>query len=139
MHGVLLAPRFRFGQDGEHSGEQAVRCDPPVYAGLGGKMSSLQVANAAFIFVYHMLSRRRKRRERRWWQTEFYRKKSVYSGTSLLADLKFQEVSGQYKNFTRMTAADFELLINLVGPKIVKMDTRFRAAVPVQDRLAVTM
>ena len=63
----------------------------------------------------------------------------MYSGTSLLADLKFQEVSGQYKNFTRMTAADFELLINLVGPKIVKMDTRFRAAVPVQERLAVTL
>ena len=102
-------------------------------------MSSLQVASAAFIFVHHMLSRRRKRRERRWWQTELYRKRSVYSGTSLLADLKFQEVSGQYKNFTRMTAADFELLINLVGPKIVKMDTRFRAAVPVQERLAVTL
>jgi hypothetical protein len=63
----------------------------------------------------------------------------VYSGTRLLADLKFQEVSGQYKNFTPMTAADFELLINLVGPKIVKMDTRFRAAVPVQERLAVTL
>jgi hypothetical protein len=38
-----------------------------------------------------------------------------------------------------MTAADFELLINLVGPKIVKMDTRFRAAVPVQKGLAVTL
>ena len=101
-------------------------------------MSSLQVASAAFIFVHHMLSRRRKRRERRWWQTELYRERSVYSGTSLLADLKFQEVSGQYKHFTRMTAADFELLINLVGPKIVKMDTRFRAAVPVQERQAVT-
>ena len=86
-HGVLLAPRFRFGQDGE----QALRCDPPAFAGLGGKMS-LQVANAAFIFVHHMLSRRRKRRERRWWQTEFYRKRSVYSGTSLLADLNFKKL-----------------------------------------------
>jgi len=24
--------RFRFGQEGEHSGEQAVYCDPPVFA-----------------------------------------------------------------------------------------------------------
>ena len=38
-----------------------------------------------------------------------------------------------------MTAADFELLINLVGLKIVKMDTRFQAAVPFQGRLAVTL
>ena len=37
-----------------------------------------------------------------------------------------------------MAPADFELLINLVGPKIVKMDTRFRASIPIQERLAVT-
>ena len=29
--------------------------------------------------------------------------------------------------------------LSLVGLKIVKMDTRFRAAVPVQERLAVTL
>jgi hypothetical protein len=43
----------------------------------------------------------------------------LYSGTSLLADWKFQEFSGQYKKFTQMAPADFELLINLVSPKIV--------------------
>ena len=46
-----------------------------------------------------------------------YRKRSVYSGTSLLADLKFQKVSGEYENFARMAPADSELLINLVGPE----------------------
>jgi len=67
-----------------HSGEQAVGFDPPLFAAPGGK-KSLQVASQAFIFVYlhHILCRRR----------------SVYSGTHLLADLKFQEVGGQYKNF----------------------------------------
>jgi len=34
-----------------------------------------------------------------------------------------------------MAPADFELLINLVRPKIVKMDNRFLAAVQVQERL----
>jgi hypothetical protein len=92
-------------------------------------MSSLHVASAAFMFVHHVLAGRRKRRERRWWQTELCRKRSVYSGTRLLTDL----------NFTRMAPADFELLINLVSPKIVKMGTRFRVSVPIQERLAVTL
>nr|CAH7752956.1 unnamed protein product [Callosobruchus chinensis] len=40
--------------------------------------------------------------------------------------------SSHLKNFTRMTAEDFERLIILVGPKISKMDTKFRKAIPVQ-------
>jgi len=66
-----------------HYGEQAVGFDPPLFAAPGGK-KSLQVASLAFIlYLHHILCRKR----------------SVYSGTRLLADLKFQEVSGQYKNF----------------------------------------
>nr|CAH7723993.1 unnamed protein product [Callosobruchus chinensis] len=38
-----------------------------------------------------------------------------------------------------MTAEDFERLIILVGPKISKMDTKFRKAISVQDRLAITL
>jgi len=95
--GVLLAPRLRFAQNGVHSGERAARYDPPVFAAPGGKMSSLQVASAAFMFVNNILSRRRKRRERCWWQTELYRKRSVYSVTSWLADLKCRGFSGRYK------------------------------------------
>jgi len=37
-----------------------------------------------------------------------------------------------------MSPADYELM-NLVSPKIVKRNTRFRAAIPVQERLAVTL
>lgn len=34
---------------------------------------------------------------------------------------------------------DFEYLINLIGPKIARMDTKFRKAIPVQERVAVTL
>ena len=43
------------------------------------------------------------------------------------------------KKFTRMAPTDFELLMNLVDPKIVKIDSILRAAIPVQERLAVTL
>jgi hypothetical protein len=40
----------------------------------------------------------KKKAARKILMAELYWKRSVYSGTSLLADLKFQKFSGQYKN-----------------------------------------
>jgi len=45
------------------------------------------------------------------------RKISVCSGTTLLAELMFQEISGRYKNFIHKAPVDFELVINLISPK----------------------
>jgi hypothetical protein len=63
----------------------------------------------------------------------------VYSGSRLLADLNFQSVSELYKNFTRMSPSEFEILIKLIGEKISKKDTAFRKAISVQARLALTL
>jgi len=71
--------------------------------------------------------------------TIIYAKRVRSGSATLLAHLKFQSVSGHYKNFTRMSPTDFEILINLVGHKIKKKDTHLRIAISVQDRLAVTI
>jgi hypothetical protein len=63
----------------------------------------------------------------------------VYSGSSLLADLNFQSVSGLYKNFTRMSTSEFEFLISMIGENISKNDTAFRKAISVQESLALTL
>jgi hypothetical protein len=91
---------------------------------------SLQLAAASYIYIYYAL--KKKRKVRRWWQKQLYTIREVYSGSSLLADLNFQSVSGLYKNFTRMSPSEFAFLINLIGEKISKKDTAFRKAISVQ-------
>lgn len=47
--------------------------------------------------------------------------------------------NGSFKNFLRMSSEDFENLINLVGHRIAKKNTNYREAIPVRERLAITL
>jgi len=51
---------------------------------------------------------------------QLYTSREVYSGSSLLAHLNFQLVSGLYKNFSTLSASEFEFLINLIGEEILE-------------------
>lgn len=44
-----------------------------------------------------------------------------------------------FRNFTRMSALDFEFLLNLAGPNIKREDSNFREAISAQTRLAITL
>ena len=98
---------------------------------------SLQLAAASYVCIHYALMKKRK--ERRWWQRQLYTSREMYSGSSLLADLNFQSVSGLYKNFTRMSPSEFEFLIHLIAEKNSKKDTTFRKAISVQEKLALTL
>lgn len=56
----------------------------------------------------------------------------------MLQDLK-REPSGKFENFCRMSAVDFEFLLNEIGPLIRKRDTNMRKAIPVQERFCVAL
>lgn len=85
---------------------------------------------------------------RRYWVRPSLRARDRYSGSDMIADLQKDDVDplsgelrcdGSIKNFLRMTSSDFEYLISMIGHKIKKRDTNYRKAVPVQEKLAVTL
>nr|CAH7719326.1 unnamed protein product [Callosobruchus chinensis] len=72
--------------------------------------------------MYELIKKEKnKRQERRWWITQMYKNRHRYSGSTLLSDLRLEESTGQFKNFVRMSSEDFEILINLIGPKVEKI------------------
>ena len=91
---------------------------------------------ASFI-VMRSLLKTKSRRKRRWWMTSVFRSRDRYSGSDLLCDLRVENL--HFRTFCRMSYSDFDALINLVGPRISKKDTSFRKAIPVAERLAVTL
>nr|CAH7751674.1 unnamed protein product [Callosobruchus chinensis] len=68
-------------------------------------------------------SEKRKRRKQRFWTSHFLKTRR---STQLLTDLQTADSSGLFKKFCRMSQADFDLLISLIGPRISKQDTNYR-------------
>jgi hypothetical protein len=89
---------------------------------MGAQAMSLQLAAASNIYTHYAL--KKKRKEQQWWQRQPYTSREVNSGSSLLADLNFQTVSGLYKNFTRMSPSEFEILIHLIEEKNLEKRTQ---------------
>jgi hypothetical protein len=79
----------------------------------------MQLAAARNIFIHYALENKSRRSRRRWLKSVFV-KRGSHGGSSLLRDLKFQSVSGQYKNFTRLSPTEIEYLLTLIGEHITK-------------------
>lgn len=86
---------------------------------VGTNMEKVVAASAFVVIAGAYCELKKKRRKRpRWWIRSFLaRRDSEGAYNSLMRDLRLQ--SG-FDNFVRMTAADFELLLNLIGPEITK-------------------
>lgn len=94
---------------------------------------------SAYYCISNYKIKKRKRAKRRWWVRNFLSKKNSQGAyQSLMNDLRIEDRQG-FKNFVRMTPADFEILLNMVAPHIVKQDTKFRVAVSPAEQLAVTL
>lgn len=93
-------------------------------------------AAAAFIVMHHIVHKKRKVR---WWMKKLYFNRMQYGGLRLMEDMKYEAVEDTIKNFTRMTTIEFEHLKSLIEPHVRKMNTQFREAISVNERLAITL
>ncbi|KAF9413735.1 hypothetical protein HW555_008181 [Spodoptera exigua] len=87
--------------------------------------------SAAYIIIRKTIAKRKKKR---WWVREYLQQRE---SSSLLSSLRMRD--GSFENFTKMSRTDFEVLLNMVGPAIVKQDTKFRKSNHPHIRLAVTL
>jgi hypothetical protein len=58
--------------------------------------------------------------------------------SSLVNEFRFEDAQ-QFHNFIRMSAVTFEQVLDLVKHRIAKQNTKFCDAIPVHDRLMVTL
>jgi hypothetical protein len=56
----------------------------------------------------------------------------------LISELQLEDAQ-QFRNFTRISAVEFQSLVNLLGPMIGKQDTAMRNAILVEERVIVTV
>lgn len=92
-----------------------------------------------------IFSRKTRRTPRRFWENTLAKRRKLYGLAGLMKDVKVNDIglSGEMRSmfytFCRMTASDFELLINLVAPAITRKVTYCRTPLSVEERLSVTL
>ncbi|KAJ4433099.1 hypothetical protein ANN_15356 [Periplaneta americana] len=85
------------------------------------------LASAALIII--LSAKRRKFRKRRFWVRPSLQSRKMYRGSDLMKDLILDHVDqlnleyrcgGGFRIFFRISSADFETLLTMIGPKISK-------------------
>jgi hypothetical protein len=65
----------------------------------------------------HYKNKMKDRSKRRWWVRQLLQRRKTYSGERFILVL---HASDLFNDFTRMSSADFEFLINVIGLKVAK-------------------
>ncbi|XP_068103425.1 putative nuclease HARBI1 [Hyperolius riggenbachi] len=83
-------------------------------------------------------NRRKRKRKRIVWSKNWLLQRDRYSDVSLLNELRVNNPE-DFRNYLRMSDANFQCLLEKVSPYIAKQDTRMRQAITPEERLAVTL
>jgi hypothetical protein len=97
---------------------------------------SLETLQCATVAAATVIIEHKKKRYRKRWMASFLER--GYRNLNILWEVKMDNCV-LFRNFTRMTASNFELLLQLIGPSIKKQDINMREAIPIGTRLALTL
>ena len=101
------------------------------------------LAAAATVILFAQ-QRQRGRYRRRFWMRPTLREKNSGERNNILNELMRDDVgllpgqlgdSASFSNFFRMSKADFEHILNIIGPTITKVKSRLRKPISSTDRL----
>ncbi|KAJ8720825.1 hypothetical protein PYW08_006290 [Mythimna loreyi] len=93
------------------------------------------------VVICAILARRRKRKKRKsnqFWVHPLNSDRFIH-GKFYTRHHKVLNFPKKFFDYYRMSVQSFEELVSIVGPLIKKEDTRLRLAVPVEERLSVTL
>ncbi|GFG28311.1 hypothetical protein Cfor_11326 [Coptotermes formosanus] len=89
--------------------------------------------------VYVALAIKRRKVKRKCWVKDWIKRRyQLGAYTQLIMELQLEDAQ-QFRNFTRMSAVEVQSLVNLLGPVIGKQDTAMRQAIPLEERMIVTL
>ena len=93
---------------------------------------------AAVCVMYQILKKRRSKKKKCWVKKWIQRRQDMGACSTLVKELQIEDAQ-QYVNFLRMSASEVERIMKFIGDIISKKDTKMRQAIPVKDRLMVTL
>jgi len=97
---------------------------------------SLETLQCAAVAAATIITEHKKKRYRKRWMAGFLERRN--RNLNLLGEVRTDSCA-LFRNFTRVTGSDFELLLQMIGPSIKNQDTDMREAIPISTRLDVTL
>ena len=90
------------------------------------------------LLLLRRIRRNRKQQRRMWVRKIFQSRRTKGEYHALITEMRLGDHESFYRYF-HMTPQRFSHLLSLVGPHIRRQDTRFRQAIPPDERLAITL
>ena len=101
--------------------------------------SETERLEATFLVLVRRRLEKPKRKKRRYWIRPWIDRRLEYgSYYTLMAELE-REHQGDFTNYMRMEPAMFYEILQRLSPRITKMDTNWRKALPPGLKLAITL